>query len=1250
MAEAYQNIDDQTLDLIKYPPLYPPEVEYISDYDYSSNNLRGKQFQFCYRYKYMGNMKSVFSPYSEVLIPQGEELPNGDFTPDFHLNNGISIKIDLGHHTVDSVEVAYRIGNNGNLYVHEIIKKHSSQYITGKIHKGNNVLDEISSFGGILIKDIKVGMIIRTSRPELADSGLNGMYVISVDAENNRVYLSGIPVPPFFNPTGWTLTNDSASIDDQYIYSIFRNDKVDYAVSTEESIESFDRVPLSAKSFEVIESNRIVLGGPKLGFDNVDDMEITNEVLIQEKADMLNKYDINEFYTLTESEIHLLVKIPDSLTFGDYIYFNFRFRRKSDNVYIPVVVSYYYGEGNTDTLAEITAYIIDKINESNSISGDPNFRCWNLNEYWGLHGLEYSGSASYIPGAVVRYNNKIYGCLVGGSGKTPGASTSISYWQYICDWDDRLETMVLWSLPIGSSKTTYLYELESYGLTIYKSLSVYSKFKDGVPVNLAIEYFDYAGRLGAANHDSQLEINIPRLDEVDSSLYTFNNLTNSIKLTVAHKPPEWATGWRVLMDRNVPWFQQFFFYGPAHANPDLTDDNIHWRINVNRAIQNLRDYFPKSVVVPYIFEKGDRIRMIAYQLSDDVNAVDNQWRKYNVLIDSEIIGYDYEETVETYLKDDDGENIKDSNGNKVRDVSTGFILVEKRSVNDEEIKYIDDGHTKRKYVNSLNDAVYIVYEIYRPKKSTDENTFLYETHRTFAVGLPGEPQRYHSDPDLPFSTLQAEITLTSGNVYRKMRYSGEADIYFPVESMHASDYYESDSISIGRTNVISKDLGQIEEENGLVTSGVVIEDTAINQLNKFPSANHWRLQSKHGTINALLEKGFILYAFQDIKVTSIYVGRNSMIDPADGSERVTLDSKAIFGTMRPDMSSEFGCADPKSICNSVSHVYFWDRNKSKWCRAAYNGIFPISDYGKRKHFTDINALMGLTSNKHSISAYDIRYDELVISQKYIATDDYNIQFRALYTVGDNKFTNVGREDATDINIFEVGMIVTDMVTSYDTPEINLTIVKIDTRNRILYLDGVIPFATGVTGAITVDANVYKKHQMSTLAFHEAANAWKTQFPFYPELMVSYGDKLLSFIHGRTYLHHEGNYGEFYGTTFEQFIQFAFNPGMVALFNGIELTADHAFGMVEKGDVTVLSDDMFGEDMESKLPSVRLRNVEGKYVASFLRDQNTPGSQTDVYKLVNGRFLRGQTIVLKMTNFEEEKVILFDVGLYFTQSL
>ena len=94
----------------KAPPIMPPQVVYENDTTISINNLRNKLFQFCYRYVYDNNEKSVWSSKSIVPLPQQPSLSLTDNTAS---NNArISVNFSTGGPDVKAIEISFRETTN----------------------------------------------------------------------------------------------------------------------------------------------------------------------------------------------------------------------------------------------------------------------------------------------------------------------------------------------------------------------------------------------------------------------------------------------------------------------------------------------------------------------------------------------------------------------------------------------------------------------------------------------------------------------------------------------------------------------------------------------------------------------------------------------------------------------------------------------------------------------------------------------------------------------------------------------------------------------------------------------------------------------------------------------------------------------------------------------------------------------------------------------------------------------------------
>ena len=127
---AYSAITTDTIKRIKPCPDTQPTAVYSADPLTLRNNLRGYLFRFAVRWIYADQGKSVFSSWSEIPLPEGEEYEDGLFIntepSDITINNIIQVGIDTGGDQIIACELAAIEGNitkddNGNLPLWEMI-------------------------------------------------------------------------------------------------------------------------------------------------------------------------------------------------------------------------------------------------------------------------------------------------------------------------------------------------------------------------------------------------------------------------------------------------------------------------------------------------------------------------------------------------------------------------------------------------------------------------------------------------------------------------------------------------------------------------------------------------------------------------------------------------------------------------------------------------------------------------------------------------------------------------------------------------------------------------------------------------------------------------------------------------------------------------------------------------------------------------------------------------------------------------
>jgi len=689
----------------------------------------------------------------------------------------------------------------------------------------------------------------------------------------------------------------------------------------------------------------------------------------------------------------------------------------------------------------------------------------------------------------------------------------------------------------------------------------------------------------------------------------------------------------LLMAKNTPSFYQFYFNGLGHTSPDVTLEEGECRIKINRAIHDLLDTNKKTQISSYIWEKGDRLRIIAqYRRYKPIIPL-TEWIRAENFVDVEILAYDYPETTDSYKKDDatgdDQEFVRDEKGNKVKDITQGYIVI------DRPVEY------------TMLNGDYVIYEIYRPVVEVGETTPFYRISKTYGIGNPEESSRYHKgevDQDISGGTA-AECTINRGNAYRKIRYSGVEGLAFAVESMHISDFYKSDYLSVGRVNIDFGDIGQIREKSKMLPSNRYEENTEINGLTKFPAEDAKKLKVEDGKITGMVEDGYILRVLQERKITSIYIGR-TVIQDEKGNDQITMLKDQIFGTEFKWNGNE-GCQDGRTIIKSPKYVYFLDNDHKKWHRIAYNGVFDISSYGMGNYFEEMTDLFNRGSLKNICVGFDIKRDELLVHYRYRENTDYNLNITGrVYSA--NTITKIGYNGGSSIDDLELGMILD---TNDDFPSYTY-IIRIDKDNKTIYVSNDSDDADGTAFVGTI----YKKFNFVTWAFHEETNSWKTRYPFVTDWFGIVKDNLLTFSNNKIWLHEKlmsGSnyvYNNFHGIQFTQEITIPFNVQSKdnKLFKGIAIISNKPWGAREKGDILCKSYDRNdGIDIESMLPIAKFKKVQGKYVSEFLRDMNSSDFDFDNEALLNGRFLNGQAMQIKLSNEETNEVVLFGIIIYFS---
>lgn len=126
--KSYTIDDDRINDdirVIKPAPLNSPVIEMKNELD-QENNIEDRFLQFCYRFKYIDNQFSAFSPFSSVAFDPGTfniDYAAGNNEAMLNTKNRVSIRFETGNQFVTDVELIVRDTRNLNTEIVESFSK-----------------------------------------------------------------------------------------------------------------------------------------------------------------------------------------------------------------------------------------------------------------------------------------------------------------------------------------------------------------------------------------------------------------------------------------------------------------------------------------------------------------------------------------------------------------------------------------------------------------------------------------------------------------------------------------------------------------------------------------------------------------------------------------------------------------------------------------------------------------------------------------------------------------------------------------------------------------------------------------------------------------------------------------------------------------------------------------------------------------------------------------------------------------------
>ena len=255
LTGGYTVIDEQTLNAIKEPPHKHVECigssnGFTTDTTLLSNQLKGKSYQFKYRFIYDDGEKSTWSPISPVYIDNTFAAFYNTTGQTQNLNNVLPIKFNSGHHTAHRIQIAFR---------------------------NTNGLDDFQ-----LIADIKKNNV--TEKVSL----------------NSTTTVNTVPT---------TFVNSLSDDTDYEFY--FYNDSIYATIDIIESNMLYSDIPHQAKAQEIVEGNRLVYGNVVTGQDGIEDKDISLTA-VQPATSAINNQVVNTIINNIDLQARMQIANADT--------------------------------------------------------------------------------------------------------------------------------------------------------------------------------------------------------------------------------------------------------------------------------------------------------------------------------------------------------------------------------------------------------------------------------------------------------------------------------------------------------------------------------------------------------------------------------------------------------------------------------------------------------------------------------------------------------------------------------------------------------------------------------------------------------------------------------------------------------------------------------------------------------------------------------------------------------------------------
>ncbi len=285
------------------------------------------------------------------------------------------------------------------------------------------------------------------------------------------------------------------------------------------------------------------------------------------------------------------------------------------------------------------------------------------------------------------------------------------------------------------------------------------------------------------------------------------------------------------------------------------------------------------------------------------------------------------------------------------------VAIELKSPIQNNLDWIPNGPGQWSKLNNALISIQIVTEEYDGdnKLLTSSNPAIFETEPKEAIDLD---LYYEASDALPISSHGTSRTLNWYNCYSY----GNG-----VESNRIRDDYNAVTIDKGVkvSTVLDEPYASERRGSGLIFSQIYNSTSGINRLNQFIQALPITkdLNPIYGTIQKLHTRDTDVISLCEDKCLRILSNKDALYN-ADGNVNLTGNT-AVLGQAMP-YAGEFGISkNPESFSSYGFRAYFTDKNRGAVIRLSRDGITNIADKGMSGFFAD-----NLRTSSTAIGSYD----------------------------------------------------------------------------------------------------------------------------------------------------------------------------------------------------------------------------------------------------------------------------------------